>query len=222
MVLEFSWNTKKQWYLEPLSRRTLKACHLQWGLASTEQVQGVIVECGVGSGDSLHMIYSMSRDLMKDGFRQIIAFDSFEGFPQGSEKDSPNFSPDSKKIYKTFSTDYVMANLARVGLRPDDGDVILVKGWLPESLQTYNVGPVSLAHLDLDLYESYIGALMDLWPRITPGGLILIDEYDRGGDLLKWPGAKIAVDEFVAINNLDLNKHWTGFYSIQKPSHREE
>lgn len=151
------------------------------------------------------------------GSRLKIGFDSFEGFPQGSAKDSPDFSPEAKKIYRNFSTNFVFANLARVGLRPNHGELNLVKGWLPASLKTQNLGSVSLAHLDLDLYEPYLGSLTALWPLISPGGLILLDEYNRPGDLLKWPGAKIAVDEFVAMNDLTLMKHWSGFYSIQKP-----
>jgi len=38
--------------------------------------------------------------------------------------------------------------------------------------------------------------LEELYPKVVPGGIILFDEYDKDADLVKWPGAKRAVDEF--------------------------
>jgi hypothetical protein len=51
---------------------------------------------------------------------------------------------------------------------------------------------------DCDLYESYKISFEFIWPRLADGGLIFLDEYYS----LKFPGAKIATDEF--LNNRGL------------------
>ena len=47
-------------------------------------------------------------------------------------------------------------------------------------------------------------------------GVILCDEYDEPSQLKKWPGAKIAIDEFVEENSIELRRHWTGKVYILK------
>jgi hypothetical protein len=53
------------------------------------------------------------------------------------------------------------------------------------------------ALLDCDLYVSYLKALEFIWPRLSKGGFIYLDEYFS----LKFPGARLAVDEFFEGNN---------------------
>jgi hypothetical protein len=55
-------------------------------------------------------------------------------------------------------------------------------------------GRIALLHLDCDLYESYKTALTHLYEKVAPGGVVMFDEYDDS----RWPGAKIAIDEFFA------------------------
>ena len=52
---------------------------------------------------------------------------------------------------------------------------------------------ISFCLLDADLYPSYKATLPLIWERLSSGGLIFLDEYYS----LKFPGAKIATDEFV-------------------------
>ena len=51
---------------------------------------------------------------------------------------------------------------------------------------------IAAAILDCDLYGSYLVALDFIWPRLSSGGIIYLDEYYS----LKFPGARLAVDEF--------------------------
>ena len=51
----------------------------------------------------------------------------------------------------------------------------------------------SLVFIDCDLYSGYLDTLTHCWPRLLPGGIIFLDEYYS----LKFPGARIAVDEFL-------------------------
>lgn len=70
--------------------------------------------------------------------------------------------------------------------------VRLVKGFFDQTLPLYH-GRVALLHLDCDLYESYRVALLNLYQKVVPGGVIMFDE---NGDN-RWPGATKAIDEFL-------------------------
>jgi hypothetical protein len=69
--------------------------------------------------------------------------------------------------------------------------VRLVRGFFDRTLSGFD-GRIALLHLDCDLYESYITCLNALYDKVTPGGLILFDEYEDQ----TFPGAKVAIDEF--------------------------
>jgi ubiquinone/menaquinone biosynthesis C-methylase UbiE len=56
-------------------------------------------------------------------------------------------------------------------------------------------GKISLALLDLDLYAGYQRVLPLVWEKLSPGGMIYLDEYYS----LKFPGPRIAVDEFSSV-----------------------
>jgi hypothetical protein len=69
---------------------------------------------------------------------------------------------------------------------------------------------LSLVLLDSDLYGSYAITLPTLWKQLTPGGYIYLDEYYS----LKFPGPRIAVDEFmtsISDGNLVMLNPWMDF-----------
>lgn len=205
------------WRTQPFARDTQKAFVLLDALRSISAIPGDIVECGVGSGASLGtMAWFLDR---MGAARPIHAFDSYQGFPEGSDKDDAGFSPDKKPIYRQFTVDFVKENVTR----RCEGDgapaerITYVEGFFPESFARYSGGAVALLHVDVDLYQSYVDTLDFFVPRMVPGGLILFDEYDRGTDATKWPGAKRAVDEFIARTGLTLERHFTGFAQIRIP-----
>lgn len=200
----------------PLSRDRRKACQLQEALLMTRDVEGAIVECGVASGRSLSLITHAVRRSGDD--RPIIAVDSYEGFPQLSEQDADWFDPDTMKLhYKRFDIEFVTSNLLASGLTDAEvATVTFAKGWIPEVLDQVQ-GPLSLLHLDVDLYQPYADSLRILWPMLSSGGWVLLDEYDQGNDVEKWPGAKKAIDEFCSAHGITINKHWTGFAYLVKP-----
>jgi len=172
-------------------------------LASIRDIDGAIVECGVGQGRGLAMWTSLS--LLEPRERQIWAFDSFEGFPKLSDKDqaSPEFEADLAE-YKKFTVLYVLNTLQQFGISRSDIDrrIAFAKGFIPESLSFYDEKPVALLHLDLDIYEPYKTALEFFWERLAPGGIVAFDEYNKALDVHKWPGAQCAINEFLDARNL--------------------
>ena len=90
-----------------------------------------------------------------------------------------------------FSDTSVEAVRAVVG---SDGFIELRKGWVPETFAGLEDEVFCFAHIDLDLYEGVRDTLSFVYPRLSPGGIIVLDDYG----FASCPGARRAVDEFFA------------------------
>ena len=125
--------------------------------------------------------------------RNIYGFDSFAGFPQSKEVDRK-----ADGSFQTERGDYAsppelvlkVLEEGRVSSAFVAEHVRLVRGFFENTLPSYT-GSIALLHLDCDLYESYRTCLNLLYDRVSPGGLIMFDEYEDE----TFPGARIAVDE---------------------------
>jgi hypothetical protein len=84
--------------------------------------------------------------------------------------------------------------------------VELVKGdasvTIPEYVERNPGLRVALLHLDLDLYDPTMAALEHLYPRVVPGGIVLLDEYGMDG----FPGESAAFDAYFGSNRPKLTK----------------
>jgi O-methyltransferase len=69
---------------------------------------------------------------------------------------------------------------------------------------------IALLRLDTDWYESTRHELINLYPRLSPGGILIIDDYGH------WQGAQKAVDEFFEDEPLFLNRiDYTGRLAVK-------
>jgi O-methyltransferase len=73
----------------------------------------------------------------------------------------------------------VRANFERYGLLDDQ--VRFLPGWFKDTLEDAPIEEIAVLRLDGDLYESTIQALDALYPRLSPGGFCIIDDYNLGG-----------------------------------------
>ena len=161
---------------------------------------GELIELGCGSGGSALVIAAAKKQA-----RVFTIYDVF-GMPPGpSAQDGPDVhlrwseiaSGRSEGIagntyygYVDNLLDQVKTTFERYGLEPENGNVVFVKGLFEETLT--GIGPVALAHIDCDRYESVHTCLQRLAPRMVAGGVMIIDDYDSKS------GCKKAVDEFLA------------------------
>ena len=207
---------QKKKYWGGLTKTEIKKLFIYEKFLETKDIPGDIVECGVGSGSSIIFLKSLQRET-KDN-RKMWGFDSFEGFPKGSNKDSEEFRDHGRPSYAKYTTlDYVLNNCKKSGLSNDEIDSIkLIKGWIPNSLDSYDNSSISLLNVDVDLYQSTKDCLNKFWLLMSPGGVVMLDEYNLPDDVLKWPGAKIAVDEFCEENSTEVIIHYTGRAYLQK------
>lgn len=153
---------------------------------------GDIVECGVGAGRTLLSFAYLMK--YKGGDNTLWGYDSFEGFPEPSEHDRSFRNP--KKGQNVTKMEDVLDLLRRSGIGEDflSSRLRLVKGFFEKTLHEYPGRPIALLHVDVDLYQSYLTVLQELYPKVLPGGVILFDEY---GEDEKWPGARRAIEEYL-------------------------
>jgi O-methyltransferase len=168
--------------------------------AIIKDVQGDIVECGVGYGNSIVVLGSLASIEGKN--RKIYGFDSFEGFPE-EEANTLNV--------KQFAG----ANLGRVRKRIDSAKVPikinLIKGFFSDTLKKHN-GKIAFLHIDVDTYSSYKAVLEALFEKVVTGGVVLFDEYKNPD----WPGATRAIDGFIAGRYKIRKSEWINKFYIIK------
>ena len=76
--------------------------------------------------------------------------------------------------------------------------VRLVKGKVEDTVPKNAPEKIALLRLDTDWYESTRRGLVHLFPRLVPGGVLIIDDYGH------WQGARKAVDEYIAGNQVKI------------------
>lgn len=167
-------------------------------------VLGDLVECGVWrGGQSMAMALTLKSMDIKD--RGIWLYDTFEGMSQPSLQDieassgipaSRRLSERNRKVadaYRCYaSLEDVKANLATTEYPIDR--LKLVRGQVEDSLREDAPEKLALLRLDTDWYSSTRHELEILYPRLSIGGVCLIDDYGH------WEGARRAVDEYFVKN----------------------
>ena len=178
-------------------------------LDKISEVDGDIVECGIGRGRSLIIISSLNS-LLKSN-RTIYAYDSFEGFPEPTEEDNSFRNPKKGEWSKSpsgkyeYSKEFMESVLTEAGVKPDENLINLKKGFFSDSLKEHPEKPIALLHVDGDLYQSYMDVLTNLYNRVAKGGIIVFDDFlfEKNGED-KFPGARLAVEEFLGDKVKDL------------------
>ncbi|MCY4015498.1 MAG: class I SAM-dependent methyltransferase [Gammaproteobacteria bacterium] len=179
------------WPYELHTTSARRFLHFRELLLQLEDVEGQIVECGVGPGRSLFVFAILTQCVARP--RRIVGFDTFEGLPEPTAEDGRGNA--HKAGWLSHSEANVRELLQFNGVASDfiDENISFVRGTLAESLPAYDGRAIALLHLDVDLYESYKTALDWLWPFVSPGGIVTFDEYRSEA----FPGATRAIDEFL-------------------------
>lgn len=152
------------------------------------------MECGVGKGRTFQML-ALLNDM--EGFKKsLFGFDSFEGFPEPTEEDKSERNP-QKGEWNHSTARQVYEGLDKLKLKNSSNRIWIYEGFFETSLNKFNT-PISLLHLDVDLYQSYKTCLEKLYPLVSnKGGVIMFDEYANENEVKAFPGAKKAIDEYL-------------------------
>jgi O-methyltransferase len=150
-------------------------------------VPGDLIEAGVWKGGAT--IYMKAILAVHGEDRDVYLADSFSGLPP------PTHPADLAEGHRldeveafSVSVDQVKANFERFRLL--DERVHFVQGWFRESLPRLRGHAWAVVRLDGDLYESTMDGLVNLYPGISPGGFLIVDDY------YTYDACRQAVDDF--------------------------
>jgi O-methyltransferase len=139
-------------------------------------IPGDFIETGVWRGGSTIFMRALLR-VHGVTDRTVWVADSFAGLPPPDEKKYPADTGSKFHEYEILavSLDQVQRNFAAYGLLDDQ--VRFLQGWFRDTLPTAPIERLALLRLDGDMYESTMDALTALYPKLSPGGFCIIDDY---------------------------------------------
>jgi hypothetical protein len=135
-------------------------------------IPGDVVECGVWRGGASIFMRGVLVALGQSSRRGWL-FDSFQGLPK--PKDAGDLDLTMFSDYLGVPLSQVQENFRAFGLLSEN--VKFIPGWFNETLPNAAVQQIVLLRLDGDMYESTMVALESLYPKVSPGGFVVIDDY---------------------------------------------
>jgi O-methyltransferase len=169
-------------------------------------VPGDIIEAGTWRGGAAIFLRAILK-AHRVSDRAVWVADSFEGCPlTNKEKYPADAGEEQAHPFLSVSLEKVKLNFSRFGLLDDQ--VRFLKGWFKDTLPQLTNQKWSVIRLDADLYESTIEALRHLYPNLSPGGYLIVDDYAL-------PPCREAVNDFRDANRIREEIHtidWTGIY----------
>ena len=139
-------------------------------------VPGDFIETGVWrGGTTIFMRAILAACDCRD--RSVWVADSFRGLPTPNAEKYPADQGDTfwTNPELVISIDNVQDNFDKYGLL--DEQVKFLKGWFKDTLPTAPIDALALMRLDGDLYESTMDALTALYPKLSVGGYVIVDDY---------------------------------------------
>lgn len=170
------------------------------------RIEGALVECGVWRGGSM---MAAAETLISLGCtdRDLYLLDTYSGMPPAGSDDR-DFTGDhatdlmreqdreSSVVWAVAQIDEVKTNMASTNY--PNNRIHYIKGKVEDTIPNSTPDQIAMLRLDTDWYESTRHELIHLYPNLTAGGVLIIDDYGH------WQGARRAVDEYVQQQNLSI------------------
>jgi hypothetical protein len=141
--------------------------------------------------------------------RCVWVADSLAGLPPPDAGKYPHDAGDRLHEARELavSLEQVKANFDRYGLLDDQ--VRFLKGWFRDTLPTAPIERLAVLRLDGDMYQSTMDALANLYPKVSQGGYVIVDDYSA------IPACRQAVHDYRSANGIteeirDID--WTGIF----------
>ncbi|HUU17386.1 MAG TPA: class I SAM-dependent methyltransferase [Sedimentisphaerales bacterium] len=145
-------------------------------LSQTVSLPGDVIEIGVYKGGSLYRMAKYIQQHHSKDFKgkKVIGIDTFEGHPYHNPEVDPSHHFTGR--FSDASFEEVIEALAPLRF------VKVLKG---ECMEVFTKLPADqqfcFAHIDADIAQSAVASIMHIFPRLSPGGVIVFDEYQGYG-----------------------------------------
>lgn len=164
----------------PYTIVTIDRCHILWTLAAhAMNAPGDFWECGVYQGGTARLLAESIKANHSD--KQLHLFDTFAGMPPTGPNDFH-----ANGDFSDTSIDSVRHNVGYASF------AYFHQGRIPDTFNSEDNRSISFAHIDVDIYQSILDCCHHIYPRLSPGAVMVFDDYG----FPSCPGARKAVDEF--------------------------
>lgn len=191
-----------------IGRKRLENIQFCLERALADGIPGDVIETGVWRGGAtIFMRGILKAHEVTDRF--VWVADSFEGLPS---PDAANYPADTgldlsaiPELAVSLAT--VRDNFARYGLLDDQ--VRFLKGYFKDTLPGAPIEKLAVLRLDGDLYESTLQSLDHLYPKVSPGGFVIIDDFNA------IEPCRRAVRDYLGAHRISVELHpvdWTAVY----------
>jgi O-methyltransferase len=173
-----------------------------------DSVEGDFIETGVWRGGACIFMRAILKSYgITD--RKVWVADSFEGLPPPDVDKAPADKGDKHHTFKDLavSLEEVKHNFELYSLLDDQ--VRFLKGWFKDTLPAAPLGSLAVCRLDGDMYESTMDALIALYPKLSVGGFLIVDDYGAVD------GCRQAIDDYRKQHGIDeeiIPIDWGGVY----------
>lgn len=163
-------------------------------------IEGDIVECGVWKGGSIMAAAYKSKE--SSYFRDIYLYDTFQGMTEPKEVDVSIDNVAATKLFEELpewcqaNIEEVKKNISRINYPKEKTHFI--PGKVEQTVPENTHEQIALLRLDTDWYDSTKVELEYLFPKLSKGGILIIDDYGH------WEGARKATDKYFQENNIKM------------------
>lgn len=176
------------------TRETLRATYDLASSVLRNGVAGDFVECGVFAGANAAAMARAPMDHGPANGRRLHLFDSFRGIPEAGPEDVEFLEAGHRAGLSACSLEQVQANMAAWCIDPDL--LVYYRGSFENTVLVaadpiIGIGAIAVLRLDGDLYESTKVCMEHLYPKVSAGGWVIVDDFHLSG-------CRKAVNEFVS------------------------
>lgn len=141
-------------------------------------IPGDLIETGVWRGGAVIFMRAILQEFNIKN-KSVWVADSFQGLPAPNSVQYPadtyEFNLNHTNTVLSISEEMVKQNFSKYGLL--DEQVKFLKGWFKDTLPSAPIDTLAVIRLDGDFYESTMDALINLYPKLSIGGYIIIDDF---------------------------------------------
>ena len=170
-----------------------------------DNIEGDLIETGVWRGGATIFMSGLIKSYLQK--RKVFVCDSFNGLPKPDVEKYPDDCGDQHWTYKDLnvSIEEVYNNFKSYDLLTDN--VVFVEGWFDQTLPLLKGEVFSIIRLDGDMYGSTWAALENLYPKLSIGGYLIVDDW-----LLE--GANKSVLDYRKMYNIDDELEFINDHSV--------